>query len=253
MKIPKPLQFIMLAVVFYGLLKIPGLLLGNPIPQSVIFMYMLFIVITILLVMTSTDESAKELFSPIRALVEDPSKKFLRNIVFAAVPLLAGYAAYGFTDTGVEPPSGLRSVHPAPPEALKAYGKTFVLSALENPLRRLEKENPDGFRKLVEEGGEVYFRDCFFCHGSKLDGGGHYAHAMSPPPLSFKGSDTIAQLQESYLFWRIVKGGPGLPREAGPSESSMPAWEDKLAEDEVWKVVLFLYDYTGNRPRSWGK
>jgi hypothetical protein len=25
----------------------------------------------------------------------------------------------------------------------------------------------------------------------------------------------------------------------------MPVWQDFLTEDEIWKVILFLYDYTG--------
>ena len=32
----------------------------------------------------------------------------------------------------------------------------------------------------------------------------------------------------------------------------MPAWEKFLTEEEIWDVVLFLYDYTGQRPRAAG-
>ena len=149
------------------------------------------------------------------------------------------------------PPVELRSAHPAPPAVFKAYGKEFDLSTLENPYRKMEKADPAAFKDLIEDGGEVYFKNCVFCHGAKLDGRGHYAHALDPLPMPFTGGDTIAQLQESYVFWRVVKGGPGLPREGGPSISSMPSWEGSLSEDEVWKVILFLYDYTGNRPRIW--
>ena len=31
----------------------------------------------------------------------------------------------------------------------------------------------------------------------------------------------------------------------------MPVWQNFLQEDEIWKVILFLYDYTGHRPRTW--
>jgi len=62
---------------------------------------------------------------------------------------------------------------------------------------------------------------------------------------------TIAQLQESFLFWRIATGGPGLPAEAAPWISSMPVWENFLTEEEIWEVILFMYDYTGRQPRSW--
>jgi len=57
-------------------------------------------------------------------------------------------------------------------------------------------------------------------------------------------------LQESFLFWRISKGGPGLPEEGGPWDTAMPAWEKFLTEDEIWDVILFLYDFTEQRPRA---
>ncbi len=31
----------------------------------------------------------------------------------------------------------------------------------------------------------------------------------------------------------------------------MPRWEAMLSEEERWKVILFLYDYTGFSPRTW--
>ena len=62
------LKFILINLFFYGLLKAPGLFMGKPIPASVISMYMFFIVMTVLLVMTITDRGAKELFAPIAAL-----------------------------------------------------------------------------------------------------------------------------------------------------------------------------------------
>ena len=77
-----------------------------------------------------------------------------------------------------------------------------------------------------------------------------YAHALDPLPANFADAGTISQLQETYLFWRIAKGAPGLPEESGPWSSAMPAWEQFLTEEEIWDVILFLYDYTGQRPRA---
>jgi mono/diheme cytochrome c family protein len=31
----------------------------------------------------------------------------------------------------------------------------------------------------------------------------------------------------------------------------MPAWEDYLTEDEIWAVIIFLYEQTGWQPRTW--
>ena len=60
----------------------------------------------------------------------------------------------------------------------------------------------------------------------------------------------IAQLRETFLFWRIAKGGPGLPEEGGPWDTAMPAWEKILKEEEMWEAILFLYDFTGQKPRA---
>ena len=58
-------------------------------------------------------------------------------------------------------------------------------------------------------------------------------------------------LQEAYLFWRIAKGGPGLPKESTPWNSVMPAWEERLTEEQIWQVIMYLYDATGQQPRRW--
>lgn len=251
MRIPALLKFVLTVAVAYAFFKIPGALFGKPIPRSLILLYMAFTVATILLVMTSTEEAARGLTGPLKAALRDPSKRFLRNIILIVFPLISAYVTYLMVNPAVEAPVELRAVHPAPPAWFSAWGKTYNLSTLVNPLRELEKKDPGRFNDLVRDGGALYFKNCFYCHGGKLDGHGHYAHAFDPPPLPFQGQDTIAQLAESYVFWRIAKGGAGLPKEGAPWSSSMPAWEKTLSEDDVWKVILFIYDYTGTRPRSW--
>ncbi|HXI10170.1 MAG TPA: cytochrome c, partial [Thermodesulfobacteriota bacterium] len=160
---------------------------------------------------------------------------------------------YNQVKPSFEAPVELRATHPAPPSTMRAYGKTFNLATLENPFRKVAKENPEEFKSLVKAGGEVYFKNCFYCHGDKLDSHGHYAQGFNPLPLPFQGKDTIAQLQESFVFWRISTGGPGLPKESTPWISAMPIWKDLLTEEEIWKSILFIYDYSGNVPRSWEK
>ncbi len=253
-KIPMLLQFFITVIVAYGIFKAPGVLMGKPIPSSLILMYMFFAIVMTLLVITSTEKGMRELIAPIKALVHDPGKKTARNIIFALVPLIAAYVTtYDLIRPSSESPVELRSTHPAPPSILKAFGKTYNMNTLTNPYRKFQKEDPVKFKELVREGGVVYFKNCFYCHGDKLDGRGHYAQGFNPLPLPFQGKDTIAQLQESFVFWRISTGGPGLPKESTPWLSAMPIWKEILTEDEVWKAVLFIYDYTGNVPRSWEK
>ncbi|OGS92774.1 MAG: hypothetical protein A3K04_06425 [Gallionellales bacterium RBG_16_56_9] len=237
--------------VYFSFILVFDIILGQLIPKSLLTMYMVFVVAGVVMVFTFTEEGTQELVDPIKALVEDPSKKMLRNVVFAIVPLLAGYYTYSSLMPSFEAPVELRTIHPAPPNKFKAYGKSYDLTKLENPYRKYEKDDPAKFAEMLKAGGDVYIQNCQYCHGDKLDGKGPYAAGFNPTPLNFQDVGTIAQLQESFLFWRIATGGPGLPAEAAPWISSMPIWEHFLTEEEIWQVILFLYDYTGRRPRSW--
>jgi len=254
MRIPRLAQAVLVIAGVYGAFRIVfDVLLAQPIPASLLGMYMFFVVAGVFMVFTATDESTRELLAPVRALVEDPRRRRVRNVVFVLAPLAAAGFTYVRMQPSQEAPVELRSIHPAPPARVKMFGKTFDLLKLDNPYRRFEKEDPKKFRELVAEGQKVYIENCHFCHGDKLDGRGPYAEGFNPVPANFRDVGTIAQLQESFLFWRIATGGPGLPAEAAPWISSMPVWQEFLTEDEIWKVILFLYDRTGHRPRSWGE
>jgi mono/diheme cytochrome c family protein len=251
-KIPRLLQFVLTIVgIYFAFILVFDVFLDHVIPSSLLNMYMFFVVAGVFMVYTFTEESAGELVAPIKALVNDPGKKKTRNIVFVIVPLLAGAYTYTKMLPSFQAPVELRSIHPAPPSSAKIFGKRYDLLKLENPLRKLEKTDPETFAEQAQAGADTYIQNCQYCHGDKLDGRGPYAQGLNPIPLSFQDIGTIAQLQESYLFWRIATGGPGLPKEATPWISSMPVWQNFLSEEEIWQVILFLYDYTGHRPRSW--
>ena len=172
----------------------------------------------------------------------------------AAVVLLipAGVAASIYLDMTAEPqaPGFGRTVHPAPPDQIIVHDQAFNLVTLENPYRSLERTDPEAFARHVAAGREVYYQNCFYCHGDLMQGRGPFAHGLNPIPTNFQDPGTIPMFQESFLFWRISKGGPGLPPEGGPWESAMPAWEKFLSEEEMWNVILFLYDFTETRPRA---
>ncbi len=252
MRVPRLLQAALVLIgVYLGFIVVFDVILGQPIPASLLNMYMFFVFAGVFMVFTFSDESTAALVTPIKLLVDDPSRKLARNVVFVLLPLAAGLFAFMRMLPSLEAPLELRSIHPAPPAAATLFGKRYDLLTLENPYRVLESEDPEAFAEAVAEGAEVYIRNCQYCHGDKLDGNGPYAAGLNPVPLNFQDIGTIAQLQESFLFWRIATGGPGLPKEATPWLSSMPVWQDFLSEDEIWKVILFLYDYTGHVPRSW--
>jgi hypothetical protein len=221
-----------------------------PIPASVITIYMGIISIAILAYMSSSQERRDGVSRPlVRFLTEARFTPVLAATVLA-VPALAAANVYVRMSVPIEPPLFSRTVHPASPADITVHDKRIDLDAGENPFRRLESSNPPEFRKHVENGRRVYYQNCVFCHGDTLAGNGMFVHGLDPIPTNFSDKGTIPMLRETFLFWRVSKGGPGLPDEGGPWDTAMPAWEKFLKEDEMWDAILFLYDFTASKPRG---
>jgi mono/diheme cytochrome c family protein len=218
-----------------------------PAPWSVLTLYMGIVLLAVLVFASSDSDSWRDFMRPIRATLTEPRLRPLRVGLMIAIPLLLGYYAYTQAAAKAQAPPELRAVHPAPPASIQFRGKEISISGFDNPLRK----DQANYKKNVAAGGEIYIRNCMFCHGDNLDGQGHFAAGFNPPPANFQDPGTIAMLQEAYLFWRIAKGGPGLPKESTPWNSVMPAWEDRLTEDQIWQVIMYLYDATGQQPRRW--
>jgi DMSO reductase family type II enzyme heme b subunit len=239
------------AIVLGGLYTVFAYVLNPPIPQALLIWYMSICSVAVLLVVTFDNKTAARFFGPLLALFGAPGMIALRLVAFVGVVAGVGYMTFNAVKPKIVSPVELRTVHPAPPSSLKAYGKTYDLLKLQNPYREQYDEASDEYKEVVAEGAELYYKNCVFCHGDLLDGTGHFAETFTPRPINFQDVGMIAQLQEAFLFWRITKGGPGLPREGTPWASAMPVWEEMLQEDDVWKIISFLYDYTGFEPRSW--
>ncbi|MBA2252543.1 MAG: cytochrome c [Nitrospirales bacterium] len=253
-----------------------------PIPFSVRAMYGTVSLIAVFMWVSSNEADWRKFKQPIMNVLDaaSPFHKALRFAWLVALPIIFWGFSYSSFLPNLDEPIELRTVHPAPPASTKVHGKTFILQTSQNPYRvnpegkydqeytnshiveqgmgRLMKPdaNPwdpkaEGYLKYVREGGEIFFQNCHFCHGDNLNGRGLHAFAFNPIPANFTDPGTIAQLQETFIFWRVSKGGIGLPREGFPWASVMPPWEQHLTTDEIWKVVLFEYWHTGYYPRTW--
>jgi Cytochrome C oxidase, cbb3-type, subunit III len=219
----------------------------TPIPASVISLYM---GIALLAYVSSSRERREEVSRPLVRLITERRYTPLLGALVVAIPALAAGNVYVRMNVPIEPPFFPRTIHPASPSTITVHDKKIAIDAGDNPFRHLETSNPEEFRKHVENGRRVYYRNCFFCHGDDLGGNGMFVHGLDPIPTNFADGDTIANLRETFLFWRAAKGGPGLPEEGAPWDSAMPAWEKFLTEEEIWDAILFLYDFTGERPRA---
>jgi mono/diheme cytochrome c family protein len=217
-----------------------------PVPKTVLFQYMAIVAVGILLHVSSDERRWRRFREPIHTALVDPRQRWVRGSLLILMPLLFGFAVYAQTRPRVDAPAQLRSIHPAPPSQITFKGKPIALAGLENPLR-----TRGDMAEHLRTGKRIYYQNCLPCHGDRVDGQGHFAHGFSPAPASFEDNGTISQLTESYVFWRVAKGGPGLPREGTPWNSAMPVWENFLTEDEIWAVVLYIYEQSGSRPRRW--
>ncbi|MGQ0732292.1 MAG: c-type cytochrome [Acidobacteriota bacterium] len=221
-----------------------------PIPSSVVSIYMGIVSIAILAFVSSSQERRDEASRPLVRLITEKRYTPLLVATAIAIPALAAANVYVQMTVPLEPPFFPRTVHPASPSGITVHDQKIDLDAGDNPFRQLETSNPEAFRQHVENGRQVYYRNCVFCHGDNLSGNGMFVHGLDPIPTNFADGATIANLRETFLFWRIAKGGAGLPEEGAPWATAMPAWEKFMTEEEMWDVVLFLYDFTGERPRA---
>jgi mono/diheme cytochrome c family protein len=237
-------QAVLIFVVAFVILRFG---IRPPAPWSVLTLYMFIIGVGLLIFVSSDRDSWADFVRPVWLTLTEPRYRLLRSIIVVVVPLLLGYYAYTQAAAKPQAPPELRAVHPAPPGSIQFRGKEINISGVDNPLRK----DAAAHAKHVAAGGEIYIRNCMYCHGDNLDGRGHFAHGFNPPPANFQDPGTIAMLQEAFLFWRIAKGGPGLPKESTPWNSVMPAWEDRLTEEQIWQVIMYLYDATGQQPRRW--
>lgn len=230
----------------FGIAYIPPLfgIESAPVPDSVLLQYMLTVLVGVLIFVSDNEERWREFKRPIRALLVAPERRRLRGAFLVGVPLLVGLLAFLQVRPTVAAPSPLRSIHPAPPSQITFRGTTMALAGLENPLRAR-----GSMEEHYETGKVIYYRNCLPCHGDALDGAGHFAHGFNPAPIDL--TNTLKDLTESFVFWRVAKGGPGLPLEGTPWNSAMPVWEDFLTEDEIWAVIIFLYEQSGLSPRTW--
>ena len=217
-----------------------------PIPGQVMGLYMSITTISIVVYIVADPERSQAFLAPLVTLFRERNLAVPRLGVLVAVPLLLGWYTYQSVRPSFDPPFEARVIHPEPPASFLLHGEPFDV---------LRGHRPEGMEIDAEHlaaGRSVDYRNCMYCHGDSLNGQGHFADALNPLPANFRDSGTIAQLEETYVFWRVSTGGPGLPDGATPWNSSMPVWQDLLTEEEIWQVIAYIYDASGYTPRVSG-
>lgn len=227
-----------LLVAMYVFLEFILPLFTAPLPLSLIVLYLALTLSGIMIFGTMSAGGLEALMGPIFRFLAGENQagpaKMARLAVLIIFPLLVGWQTYTTIAPSDSPPGENRTIHPAPPGE-------FV--GLANPYPKTPNN--------IQMGKGLYAAYCSPCHGANFDGKGPAAKGFNPPPANFADPGTIAQLQESYLFWRIKKGGVGLPVEGMPWKSAMPRWEAELPDEFIWKIIMGEYDGAHQSPRTW--
>ena len=206
-------------------------------------LYLLLLIAGALVYLSASNRSLDEVRLALDRLFAPPTRtsrfrERLRLGTLVALPIVAGLVAWNMARTGEATPTSLRTQHPTLPQAWEP---------LTNPVRTLDEPARGA---ALAEARDVFQTACRPCHGAAGDGRGPMARGFRLKPADFTEAGTIATVVEAYAFWRVSEGAPGLPTEATPWDSAMPAWKHDLTDLERWKAVLGAYDVAGVEPRK---
>jgi mono/diheme cytochrome c family protein len=116
-----------------------------------------------------------------------------------------------------------------------ASGGIVYFVRYQSPSARAKRmKNPvPATAETLATGGRSYIRNCQKCHGEKGNGLGEKAPELSVAPSDFTNAKEMDALADGELFEEITKGN--LP---------MPAFEDKLSEQERWQLVDYIRTFS---------
>jgi mono/diheme cytochrome c family protein len=83
--------------------------------------------------------------------------------------------------------------------------------------------------EAIAAGKQIYQQHCQSCHGSNGDGKGEKAAELSTAPGDFTDAKKMSGLTDGEIFAEVTEG-----------HHPMPAFADKLTEQERWEVVDYI-------------
>ncbi len=82
----------------------------------------------------------------------------------------------------------------------------------------------------VAIGQELFSENCVACHGPEGRGDGPTALSLSPPPADFAAGHTATHTDGDLYYWILE----------GIEETAMPAFGDRLTEEQAWHLVNYV-------------
>lgn len=79
-------------------------------------------------------------------------------------------------------------------------------------------------------GEQLYSNNCLVCHGEHGYGDGPAAVNLNPPPADFTGGHTASHPDGDLYYWILN----------GIKDTNMPAFGDKLSEEDAWNLTNYV-------------
>ena len=110
----------------------------------------------------------------------------------------------------------------------------YSLSDWTAPEKARQLHNPfPATPQTIGMGMSTYADRCENCHGEDGDGKGKRAQKLSVAPTDFTDAHAMTRITDGELFWKISEG-----------HRPMPAFKDKLSEEERWQLVDYIRTFS---------
>ena len=90
--------------------------------------------------------------------------------------------------------------------------------------------------ETIDAARPIYQTNCAVCHGPRGLGDGPAAFTLNPRPVNLQVH--VPQHAEGEVFYWISEGVAG---------TGMPAWKDKLTDEQRWQLVRYLQALASGR------
>ena len=139
---------LILMVAIWALLKLGMPLFTAPLPNSLIFLYLMLTFSGIVIFGTLSGTSKDAFWGPISSFITGDNLGALQGARLAVLilfPLLIGWQTYGSTAPSDQPPAENRTIHPAPPGEYTGLANPVPNTPenMERWLREPHRVNPD--------------------------------------------------------------------------------------------------------------
>ena len=164
-----------------------------------------------------------------RQALQDVGQIFLAGIVVFAL------LAFVTRQRGGDPRRYVRSAGAVAVLTVLLYGVSFApfvpnIPTPPVPFTARFQSNPvPDTPDNVAAGGRLFQENCAICHGPRALGNGPAAFTLNPRPFNLQVHVPLHPTGE--VFYWIANGVAG---------TGMPAWKDKLTDEQRWQIIRYL-------------